>query len=56
MRGYYVVGAHMGGTIDRALGREALINTIRQGPVSFVRTYNTLVPEEERVLIPGVTQ
>jgi hypothetical protein len=56
MRGYYVVGAHMGMTIDRPLGREALINTIRQGPISFVRTYNTLVPEEERILIPGVTR
>ncbi len=56
MRGYYVVGAHMARTIDAALGREALIDTVRRGPVSFVRTYNTLVPQEERVLVPGVTE
>jgi hypothetical protein len=55
MRGYYVVGAHMGRTIDRELGRTALIDTIRQGPASFVRAYNGLVPDEERIEIPGVT-
>ncbi|MBE0594563.1 MAG: hypothetical protein IH616_19425 [Gemmatimonadales bacterium] len=54
MRGYYVTGAHMARTIDAELGREALIDTIRQGPVSFVRRYNTLVPEEDRIVVPGV--
>ena len=56
MRGYYVTGAHMARTIDAARGRDALIATIRQGPVSFVRAYNTLVPEGERIVVPGVTE
>jgi len=56
MRGYYVTGAHMARTIDGARGREALIATIEQGPLSFVRTYNTLVPDGERIVVPGVTE
>lgn len=54
MRGYYVVGAHMARTVDARLGREALIDVIKQGPVSFVSTYNTLVAEEERLSVPGI--
>lgn len=54
MRGYYVVGAHMGRTIDRETGRDALIETIREGPASFVRAYNALVPEPERLVVPGL--
>ena len=52
MRGYYVVGAHMGRTIESELGREALIDTIRRGPVSFVETYNALVADGDRVRLP----
>jgi len=55
MRGYYVVGAHMARTIDRQVGRDALIETIREGPASFVRAYNALVPEPERIVVPGLT-
>ena len=53
-RGYYVVGADMARTIDTQLGRRALIKTIEQGPASFVRTYNALVSEDERLTVPGV--
>ena len=52
-RGYYVVGAVMAQTIDSRLGRAALIGTLSQGPLSFVRTYNSLVRGEERVQIPA---
>ena len=55
MRGYYVVGAHMARTIEAELGREALIGTIGQGPVAFLRTYNALVPSGARLVVPGVT-
>jgi hypothetical protein len=55
MRGYYVVGAHMARTIERERGREALIGTIAQGPVAFVRAYNALVSSDERIVVPGVT-
>ncbi len=56
MRGYYVVGAHMARTIERELGRAALIGTMSEGPVSFVRTYNSLVSAQERLLVPGVSE
>lgn len=48
-RGYYIVGAHMARTIESTLGREALVRTIVEGPASFVRLYNALVPEERRL-------
>ena len=51
-RGYYIVGAHMARAIDSKLGRTALIETISEGPLSFVTTYNSLAGEEERVQIP----
>jgi len=51
-RGYYIVGAHMARTIDGRLGRAALIETLSAGPVSFVRTYNSLVDRDMRVQIP----
>jgi hypothetical protein len=51
-RAYYVVGADMARTIEAHLGREALVMTIRDGPASFVRTYNGLVTEPERIRLP----
>jgi hypothetical protein len=53
-RGYYIVGAHMAQTIDSNLGRAALIGTIAEGPLSFVRTYNSLVSSDMRVHIPVI--
>jgi hypothetical protein len=51
-RGYYIVGAHMARTIDSRLGRAALIETLSAGPLSFVRTYNSLVERDMKVQIP----
>jgi hypothetical protein len=48
-RAYYVVGAHMAATIDRTLGREALIGTIRIGPLAFLRVYNAVAAEDRRL-------
>jgi len=48
-RAYYVVGAHMARTIDEALGRDALLQTIATGPLNFVDVYNRLVEESMRV-------
>ncbi len=50
-RGYYIVGAHMARTIDSKSGRAALVETLAQGPLSFVRTYNSLVDSDMRVRI-----
>jgi hypothetical protein len=50
-RAYYVVGAHMARTIDSRLGRDALIQTIQGGPMSFVQRYNSLVPEQEQLRV-----
>jgi len=53
-RAYYIVGAHMARLIQEARGKEALVQTITQGPLSFIRLYNTLAPEEERLRFPGL--
>jgi hypothetical protein len=53
-RAYYVVGGHMARTIDQNLGRATLVSTIEYGPLSFIDTYNELVPKEEQILrFPG---
>jgi tetratricopeptide (TPR) repeat protein len=39
-RALYVVGAYMARTIDEQLGRESLVETVAQGPRSFVTKYN----------------
>ena len=49
-RAYYVTGGHMARTIDQSLGRVALVSTIEYGPLSFIDTYNKLVPKEEQIL------
>jgi len=48
-RGYYVVGAHMARTIDEKLGRDALLETVVMGPLSFIDIYNSLVENELKV-------
>jgi tetratricopeptide (TPR) repeat protein len=53
-RAYYITGGHMARTIDQNLGRAALVSTIENGPLSFIDTYNELVPKEEQILrFPG---
>lgn len=48
-RGYYTVGAHMARIIDEKLGRDALLETIVQGPLHFVDVYNSAVDREMQV-------
>lgn len=48
-RGYYVVGAYMCKVIEEKRGKEALIETLTTGPVSFVNLYNSLVEDEMKV-------
>jgi hypothetical protein len=50
-RGYYVVGAFMCKVIEKQMGREALIETLTTGPVSFVKLYNSLVEDEMKVRV-----
>lgn len=45
-RGYYVVGAYMCKLIEESVGKDRLIETMVQGPTSFVKLYNSLVEEE----------
>jgi hypothetical protein len=49
-RAYYVVGAHMARTIDEERGREALVETIAVGPLSFVDVYNEIADPDMRIL------
>lgn len=53
-RAYYIVGAHMARVIQTVLGKEALVETLEKGPLSYIRLYNSLVSEGERVLLPGI--
>ncbi len=49
-RGYYTFGAYMAQIIDERLGREALVETVDQGPRAFMRTYNTVADEGMEIL------
>jgi len=39
-RGYYIAGADMARIIDEKLGRDALVRTVSEGPLSFIDRYN----------------
>jgi tetratricopeptide (TPR) repeat protein len=41
-RAYYITGAHMSRCIDQKLGREALVGTVADGPLSFIDRYNEI--------------
>jgi tetratricopeptide (TPR) repeat protein len=49
-RALYICGAHIAKTIDKRLGREALVKTVSDGPRTFITTYNSLVSEDQRVI------
>jgi hypothetical protein len=53
-RAYYIVGAYMAQTIEDALGRQALVDTVAAGPVSFVRSYNSLVDAGREIVFQPV--
>ncbi len=44
---WYRVGARMAMAIEKALGRPALIDLVKQGPARFMETYRRLGPESE---------
>ena len=44
-RALYIAGAYMAKTIDERLGRDSLIETVRQGPSSFISTYNMIADD-----------
>jgi hypothetical protein len=44
-RAYYVSGSYICKTIDKQLGRQALIDGLSKGPISIIDTYNALVDE-----------
>jgi hypothetical protein len=48
-KAYPVVGAHMAQTIEAKLGLDALKETITQGPLSFLKTYNSLVDDDKKI-------
>lgn len=49
-RAYYVAGPYMCKIIEETKGREALVNTIVQGPRYFVSYYNSLVEKDKRIM------
>ena len=50
-RGYYVVGATMCRVIEEKKGRQRLIANLTEGPVSFVKLYNSSVEREMQLQI-----
>ena len=48
-RAFYIVGAFMAETIEKALGRQALVATISAGPISFADLYNSLVEVDQKL-------
>ncbi len=55
-RAYYVVGSFMAKTIDKKLGREALVSLIRKGPLSFINTYNSLASDDLKIVTFNVSE
>lgn len=51
-RAYYIAGAHMAQVVENGLGRKMLIQTINQGPISYVKVYNSLAPEDRKIFVP----
>ena len=50
-RGYYVVGISMCKVIEETLGKMALVSTLTEGPVSFLRLYNSLAKRARSLCI-----
>jgi hypothetical protein len=50
-RAYYVVGSYMCRVLDEKGGRELLMDTLAEGPLSFLKHYNALVDEKLRVRV-----
>ena len=48
-RAHYIVSAHMAREIQTGGGREALIQTIVDGPVAFASLYNSLVEDGRHI-------
>jgi tetratricopeptide (TPR) repeat protein len=42
---HYIVGGYMATRIEDVLGREALVNTVATGPISFIQTYNVIAKD-----------
>ena len=42
---HYILGGYMAGRIEDELGREALVETVATGPISFIHTYNAIAED-----------
>jgi len=49
-RTFYIVGFDMASTIDEKLGREALKETLLNGPKDFIQKYNSLVNDNLKIV------
>jgi hypothetical protein len=48
-RAFYIVGAFMAQTIEDALGKRALVDTVAAGPITFVRLYNSVADAGQEI-------
>jgi len=52
-RAYYIVGANMAQIIEEADGRQGLAQLLLEGPIAYIKRYNSLVSEDLRIHYPG---
>jgi hypothetical protein len=53
---FYAVGGFVARAIDRELGREALVDTVRRGPLAFIETYNRVVQPDLQIHWPATVR
>lgn len=51
-RAFYIAGGYMAWLIDERMGREALVEVMCSGPVSFIKMYNSLANEGMKIQEP----
>lgn len=55
-RSFYIAGGYMAWLIEQKTGREALVETMCAGPLSFIRMYNSLADEGMKIREPSLPE
>jgi len=55
-RSFYIAGGYMAWLIEERMGREALVEVMCSGPLSFIKMYNTLADEGMQIREPSLPE
>jgi tetratricopeptide (TPR) repeat protein len=55
-RSFYIAGGYMAWVIEQKTGREALVEAMCAGPLSFIRMYNSLADEGMKIKEPSLPE